>query len=214
MPKLHPQMVEILAMIERDMAGMPKIHETTPVQARQMFEDAAPFWNEGGPEVPWTALEIPGPHGPIPARHYNPGAPAGSPCLIFIHGGGWVIGSSRMYDGVCRRLAHYAGVPVISLDYRLAPEHKFPVPLEDCLAAVRWIAGHGAALGIDGSRLAVAGDSAGRQSVAGRGHGAARRGRTEAEGRRPDLWRLRRRSRHGVLSQPTAPTSICCRART
>ncbi|HEY8014616.1 MAG TPA: alpha/beta hydrolase [Dongiaceae bacterium] len=161
MPKLHPEMVEILAMIERDMAGMPKIHETTPVQARQMFEDAAPFWNEGGPEVPWTALEIPGPHGPIPARHYNPGAPAGSPCLIFIHGGGWVIGSSRMYDGVCRRLAHYAEVPVISLDYRLAPEHKFPVPLEDCLAAVRWIAGHGAALGIDGSRLAVAGDSAG-----------------------------------------------------
>ena len=60
MPKLHPEMVEILAMIERDMAGMAKIHETTPVQARQMFEDAAPFWNEGGPEVPWTALEIPG----------------------------------------------------------------------------------------------------------------------------------------------------------
>jgi len=131
MPKLHPEMVEILATIERDMAGMAKIHEMTPVQARQMFEDLAPFWNEGGPEVPWTALEIPGPHGPIPARHYDPGALPGSPCLIFIHGGGWVIGSSRMYDGVCRRLAHYAGVPVISLDYRLAPENKFPVPLED-----------------------------------------------------------------------------------
>jgi len=161
MPKLHPQMVEILATIERDMGGAPKHHEMTPAAARQLFEDFAPFWNEGAPVVPATDREIPGPHGPIPIRHYDPGAPAGSPGLVYIHGGGWVLGSIRVYDGICRRLADYGGFPIVSVEYRLAPEHKFPVPFEDCLAALRWVGEHGAELGIDGGRLAVAGDSAG-----------------------------------------------------
>jgi len=161
MPKLHPQMIEILATIERDMGGAPKLHEMTPAAARQLFEDYAPFWNEGAPAVPTTDREIPGQHGPIPIRHYDPGAPAGSPGLVYIHGGGWVLGSIRVYDGVCRRLAHYGRFPIVSVEYRLAPEDKFPVPFEDCFAALNWVAEHGAELGIDGGRLAVAGDSAG-----------------------------------------------------
>jgi acetyl esterase len=161
MPELHPQMIEILATIEREMGGAPKIHEMTPDAARQLFEDYAPFWNEGAPEMRTADREIPGPHGPIPIRHYDPGAPAGAPGLVYLHGGGWVLGSIRTHDGVCRRLAHHGGFPIVSIDYRLAPEHKFPVPLEDCLAAVRWVGAHGMALGIDGGRLAVAGDSAG-----------------------------------------------------
>ena len=72
-----------------------------------------------------------------------------------------MLGSIRVYDGICRRLADYGGFPIVSVEYRLAPEHKFPVPFEDCLAALRWVGEHGAELGIDGGRLAVAGDSAG-----------------------------------------------------
>jgi acetyl esterase len=166
MPELHPQMIEILATIEHEMGGAPKLHEMTPDAARQLFEDYAPFWNEGAPEMHVADREIPGPYGAIPIRHYDPGAgdraeAGGSPGLIYIHGGGWVLGSIRVYDGICRRLARYGGFPVVSVEYRLAPEHKFPVPFEDCLAAVRWVGEHGSALGIDGSRLAVAGDSAG-----------------------------------------------------
>lgn len=161
MPELHPQMIEILDTIEREMGGAPKIHEMTPAAARKLFEDFAPFWNEGAPETRTADREIPGPYGPIPIRHYDPGTETDAPGLVYIHGGGWVIGSIQVYDGVCRRLARYGGFPIVSVDYRLAPEHKFPVPLEDCVAAVRWVAAHGAELGIDGRRIAVAGDSAG-----------------------------------------------------
>ncbi len=161
MTGLHPQMVEILAMIEREMAGKPKIHEMTPQDARKLVDDSAPFWNDGPPFVPSEDRSIPGPHGPIPVRVYRPGGTGPAPGLVFLHGGGWVVGNIRFYDGACRRLAHYGGFPILSVDYRLAPEHKFPVPLEDCLAAIRWTASHGAEVGIDGTKLAVAGDSAG-----------------------------------------------------
>jgi acetyl esterase len=133
----------------------------TPVQARKVFDDYAPFWNEGAPYLRTADRTVPGPLGPIPVRHYDPGAKAPAPALVFFHGGGWVIGNIHVYDGVCRRLASYGGFPVVSVDYRLAPEHKFPAPLEDCVAALHWVAGHGAELGIDGSRLVIAGDSAG-----------------------------------------------------
>ncbi|HZT17955.1 MAG TPA: hypothetical protein VFA23_01055, partial [Dongiaceae bacterium] len=73
MSKLHPQMAEILAMIARDMEGKPKIHEMTPAEARKLVDDYAGFWNEGAPEVPSADRTIPGPHGPIPVRIYDPG---------------------------------------------------------------------------------------------------------------------------------------------
>jgi acetyl esterase len=154
-------MAAILAKIEAEMGGPPRLHEMTPAAARQLFEDFAPFWNEGAPELKTSDHEIPGPRGPIVIRCYDPGAALPAPTLIFLHGGGWVLGSIQVYEGVCRRLAHYGGFPVISVEYRLAPEHKFPAPLEDCLAAIRWVAAHGGSLGIDGGRLALAGDSAG-----------------------------------------------------
>ena len=161
MPELHPQMAAILVKIAQDLAGKPKLHEMSPVEARELFEEFAPFWNEGAPELDTRDRSIPGPAGPIPIRLYDPGTPAASPGLLFVHGGGWVLGSIRTYDGICRRLARHGGFKVVSLDYRLAPEHKFPLPLEDCLAAARWLAAHGDELGIDGTRLALGGDSAG-----------------------------------------------------
>ena len=83
------------------------------------------------------------------------------PALVFFHGGGWVIGDLDSHDGICRHLANAARCAVASVHYRLAPEDKFPAAVEDCFAATRWLAETGAALGIDGARLAVGGDSAG-----------------------------------------------------
>lgn len=112
-------------------------------------------------------LTIPGPAGPIPARHYRPPDSQGAPLLVYIHGGGFVIADLDVYDGVCRLIARDAGVHVLSVDYRLAPEHKAPAALDDSYAAYRWAVVHAADLGADPNRVAVGGDSAGGNLAAG-----------------------------------------------
>ncbi|MBM3659835.1 MAG: alpha/beta hydrolase [Actinobacteria bacterium] len=102
-----------------------------------------------------------GPHGPIPVRVYRPTAAEGAALVVYFHGGGFVSGSVDAWDGTCRRLAQATDAVVVSVDYRLAPEHRFPIPLDDCHAAVVWAVEHADAFGADGGRLAVAGDSAG-----------------------------------------------------
>jgi len=106
---------------------------------------------------------LPGPAGALPIRLYAPIEPitGPQPALVFFHGGGWVAGSLDTHDGLCRRLCEAAGCRVVAVDYRLAPEHPFPAALMDCLLAVNWVANHAAALGLDRSRIAVGGDSAG-----------------------------------------------------
>ncbi len=107
---------------------------------------------------------IPGEAGPIPARFYVPeGQPTGvpAPLLVFYHGGGWVIGDLDTHDGLCRFLAAAAGASVLSVDYRLAPEHPFPAAVEDAWSAFAWAAANAAELGVDPERIAVGGDSAG-----------------------------------------------------
>jgi acetyl esterase len=107
-------------------------------------------------------VEIPGPAGPMPARVYAAeGAATARPAVAYFHGGGWVQGSLDTHHGLCARLAQGSGAIVVSLDYRLAPEHKFPAAVEDCFAAYRWLRAHGAGIGADPSRIGVAGDSAG-----------------------------------------------------
>lgn len=98
----------------------------------------------------------------VPVRHYHP-APDGPPTglLIWVHGGGWVVGDLDSHDNVCRSLAVRSGHAVLSVGYRLAPEHPFPAALDDCLAAVGWAATHAAELGADPARIAIGGDSAG-----------------------------------------------------
>jgi acetyl esterase len=121
------------------------------------------------PEPPELAsvepLAIPSPAGPIPARIYMPAKPRQTnglaPCLVFYHGGGWVIGDLDSHDVVCRKLANEGELIVISVDYRLAPEHKFPAAVDDAIEAAKWIAANAKQLGIDASRLMVGGDSAG-----------------------------------------------------
>jgi acetyl esterase len=115
------------------------------------------------------AVEIPGPLGPIPARLYVPMQPTpeeAAPLLVYYHGGGWVIGDLDMYDQVARLLTAASGVRVLNVDYRLAPEHPFPQPLEDAFAAFEWAVANAARLGADPARVAVGGDSAGGNMAA------------------------------------------------
>ena len=141
--------------------GGPALHELDVPAARLAFE-ALRIPAPGEPVAAIEALQLPGPAGEVPARLYVPaGAPPVSAALLYFHGGGWVIGSPDTHENLCKALANRSGARVVSVDYRLAPEHRWPAAAEDCYAAACHVEAHGAALGIDGARLAVAGDSAG-----------------------------------------------------
>jgi acetyl esterase len=108
-----------------------------------------------------TEQQIPGPNGPIPVRVYRPAGDSPKPVVVYYHGGGWVLGSLETHDGTCRRLADGADAVVVSVDYRMGPEDRFPAAVDDSYAALQWVTVNAAELGADPTRLAVAGDSAG-----------------------------------------------------
>ncbi|WP_410766818.1 alpha/beta hydrolase [Haloferax sp. DFSO60] len=131
------------------------------VESARRIEDEV-FSASDAPEVARiTDLAIPGPDDEIPIRVYHPAPAAHRPTLVFFHGGLWAMGTLDSIDGVCRRLAVRAECVVVSVDYRLAPEHPFPAGLEDCVAAVEWVAEHGSSIGADTDSISVAGTSAG-----------------------------------------------------
>lgn len=111
-------------------------------------------------------IRLPGGAGDIGARVYTPVGSGPFPLMVYCHGGGFVLCNLDTHDALCRDLSEHCGCVVVSLDYRLAPEHPFPAGVEDCLAATRWLAAHAATLGADPARLVVAGDSAGGNLVA------------------------------------------------
>jgi acetyl esterase len=117
----------------------------------------------GTPEAVASVADhlIPGPGGDIPVRVYVPEGSAPRPALVYFHGGGWVICNLDTHDVVCRALARRAGAVVVSVDYRLAPEHPFPAAVDDCYAATAWVAANAQELGVDPERVCVGGDSAG-----------------------------------------------------
>jgi acetyl esterase len=122
------------------------------------------FTEMQGPEVVLAKVEdrtIPGPVGEMPIRVYTPDGSAPFPVVVYLHGGGWTIGDIATFDKPCRLLATLSGCVVVSVEYRLAPEHRFPAPLDDCYASVVWVATHGAEIGADPERLAVCGESSG-----------------------------------------------------
>jgi acetyl esterase len=138
--------------------GVQECHVVGHLAARQARE---PNRLPPGPAARVSNRHIDGPGGPLPVRIYHPeqGDPRGA--LVFFHGGGFVIGTLDGHDNLCRQLCVDAGCAVISVDYRLAPEHKFPCALEDAYAATCWVREHAAELGVDPNKIAVGGDSAG-----------------------------------------------------
>ena len=158
---LDPQVEQVLARI-RD-AGNPVYWQMTPAEAREWHNRKAGLLDVA-PE-PMFAVDdrsVPGPASPIPIRVYTPRhSQEPLPVLVWLHGGGHVVGSLESYDAVCRSLALQADCLVVSVAYRLAPEHKFPAGVDDSFAAVCWVGEHAAELGGDPDRIAVGGDSAG-----------------------------------------------------
>jgi acetyl esterase len=129
--------------------------------ARTQLEALAAGFKQNIPVGAVTNLSIPGPAGDIRALHYRPPNHGQDPLLVFFHGGGQVIGSIEIYDDLCRHMCRTGGLHVLSVDYRLAPEHKAPAGIADAFAAYLWAVENAAALGADRSRIGVGGDSAG-----------------------------------------------------
>ncbi len=157
---LDPQAKTLLDQIAS--VNGPKLHTLSAPDARRvtgsMFQ-APPEKIEKVFKI--ENRKIPGPAGSIPIRVYTPEGPGPFPVLVFFHGGGWVICDLDSHDAPCRQLTNKAGCVTVSVDYRLAPEHKFPAGVEDCFAATKWVAEHAKELNVDANRLAVGGDSAG-----------------------------------------------------
>jgi acetyl esterase len=147
-------------------AGRPPYETVSPAEARELYLKGRFVTNPEPPELASVKeIAIPSPGGAIPARIYTPKtlrqADGMAPCLVFFHGGGWVIGNLESHDVVCRTLAHEGELIVIAVDYRLSPEAKFPAAVEDSIAATKWLSDNAMTLGIDATRLMVGGDSAG-----------------------------------------------------
>jgi acetyl esterase len=158
-------------------AGNPPDARTVTVEERRAGLVA--LMKMAGPELP-TQVEdqtIPGPGGALSVRIYSPPNAAGlEPALIYFHGGGMVAGSVATHDSISRALSNAGAVRVLSVEYRLAPEHRFPAALQDAMAAVRYVSAHASRFGIDGSRLGICGDSAGGTLAAATCQAAARAG--------------------------------------
>ncbi len=146
-----------------EMAGGAAVDASGGVEElRRQYSKDRLFWNEIKPDL--AAVEdfaVPGPSGAIPVRLYKPADVPGLPVLLFAHGGGYVVGSLDSHDRICRLIAERSGAAVLAVDYRLAPEHKFPAAVEDLEAALRWLRAAGATRGLDSARIAMGGDSAG-----------------------------------------------------
>jgi acetyl esterase len=150
---LHPQ-AQAVADFYAAMRTTP-FEELSPTDARALYNAGQVPSTEAVHEIRDVQA------GTILCRLYRPSADTNLGLLVFFHGGGWVIGDLNSHDGVCRSLANKSGHAVLSVDYRLAPEHIFPAAFDDCVAAVKWASENAQALGIDNSRMAVGGDSAG-----------------------------------------------------
>ena len=158
---LDPKVKSLLDM----MAAMPStpIPEMDVRDFRALREQGQHIINPTSPELALVKdVEVDGADGPLKARIYDTDASGGNrPTLIYYHGGGFVYGDLESHNPLCRRLAHHGGIRVIAIDYRLAPEHKYPAAVEDAIASLNHIATHADKYGVDAARLAIGGDSAG-----------------------------------------------------
>jgi acetyl esterase len=169
---------EIRALLDQQAAsGRPPLHRQSVAQARAFHTgDAAALNGEAVQLAAVADRAVPGPGGDLRVRVYTPRGAPPFPIVVFFHGGGWVVGTLDTYDPLCRALAAAVPTVVVSVDYRLAPEHRWPAAVEDAYAATLWASRHAAELGGAQHRLAVAGDSAGGNLAAVVALGARDRG--------------------------------------
>lgn len=156
---LHPQCQALI-----DAAAAASFESSDHLAIRRGYDAATEFYRHPTPPLDSVAnLMFGGPAGNVPVRLYRPRSAASTllPVVVYYHGGGWVVGGLDSHDHLCRYLAANSGAVVVAVDYRLAPEHKFPAAFDDAVAAARWVAASAAELGIDAHRIALAGDSAG-----------------------------------------------------
>jgi acetyl esterase len=158
--RLHPEVRALLEMMEAQ--GAPPLESLDPAEARSGRVEAMKMMG-GEPDTLERVenLSVAGPAGDIPVRIYATDRGGIRPALVYFHGDGFVFGNLDTHDGVCRAIAKESGAVVISVDYRLSPEHKFPAALEDSFAVTQWVAANAERLGIDAERIGVGGDSAG-----------------------------------------------------
>lgn len=156
---------QIQALLDRG-TGVPATHTLPVAEARRQYEARIGLMAPPPQMAKIVERSIDGPGGPMKLRVYTPAGRGPFPLMMFFHGSGFVLCSLDTHDGMCRNLAAGIGCVVVSVDYRLAPEHKFPKGPDDCLAATRWAAANAALLGVDPARIMVAGDSAGGNMAA------------------------------------------------
>jgi acetyl esterase len=159
-PVIDPDTAAVLAAAR---AATPPNYEAIPLaEGRRIFHELGRGWNEPAPPLPVVQeMTLPGPAGTLKARLYAPRSDAALPVLLYLHGGGWTYGSIDSHDRFARLMAQDAGIAVLSLDYRLAPEAPFPAPRDDALAAFAWLEQGKAGALVDATRIAIGGDSAG-----------------------------------------------------
>ena len=161
---VDPGLQAVFEQIKQSGAALPDPAEVGVEAARAARARYYAFLNQADGALPVDAVEdvtLDGPHGPFALRLYFPAGERPAPVTMFIHGGGWWTGDIAAYDQICRRLAVESGCAVASLDYHLWPEHAFPAPVDETMIAANWLRDEGAAHGLDPSRLAFCGDSAG-----------------------------------------------------
>lgn len=178
-PQIDDDAAKVLGVMR--MLNKPAMETLSPPDARQAFRAMREAAKQDVPQMAEVReLSIQGPAGPIPARLYRSHAApaAGSPVLVFYHGGGWVVGDLETHDIQCRHFANAGACTVVALDYRLAPEHKFPAAADDSIAGTSWVRSNAAELGIDADNMIAGGDSAGGNLAAVVALHAAREGTT------------------------------------
>ena len=160
---LHPQAQAFIDLLVAK--GVPPTHTLSYTDARKYYRERRAITQpEPGQVAEVRELAAEGPRGPIPMRAYRPlgsSPEAVLPVLVYYHGGGWTIGDLDTHDVLCRELCNGSGAVVVAVDYRMGPEHRFPAAVDDCTAATAWVHAQADELGVDRSRLAVGGDSAG-----------------------------------------------------
>ena len=159
---LDPQMIAVMDKRRTLTIGLQNQGNLSIDDSRNNYNHERAWWNAIKPKMDSVEeLSVPGPHRDIALRIYRPFIQNSCPTLLYLHGGGWVVGNLDTHDRVMRLLAQFSGAAVVGIDYALSPEHKFPVAINETLAVIQWLESSGRSHGLDPTRLALGGDSAG-----------------------------------------------------